>query len=61
MHIAAAAQVAEENPKLASILAAGGLASIARLDTCIVLIDVWSVLQEYRCAKLTRFIVQYGE
>ena len=50
MHIAAAAELQEENPKLASILAAGGLSKVARLDTCVTLIDAVNFMSDYDTA-----------
>lgn len=50
MHIAAAEEVKRENPKLASILAAGGLSKIARLDTCVTLVDAVNFMSDYDTA-----------
>ena len=50
MHVAAAAEVQEENPKLASILAAGGLSKVARLDTCVTLVDAVNFMSDYDTA-----------
>ena len=57
MHVAAAEDVknstegdAETNAKLAAILAAGGLSKIARLDTCVTLVDAVNFMQDFATA-----------
>lgn len=48
--MAAAEEVATENPKLASILAAGGLSKIARLDTCVTVVDCVNFMSDFATA-----------
>lgn len=57
MHIAAAEDVKastegdlEQNARLADILAAGGLSKVARLDTCVTLVDAVNFMSDFATA-----------